>query len=294
MKNQKLMRSRYNFCSYKIAMVKSKKLLIPFVFVLFIITPFFGWAQDDDWGNVYDVPRLNRPKVEFPLMIFPSTFVVNNFSKNMKSDLSNAYGAEFSFSIFPSNWQPLALDFRGGMSRIESNSEKHFYILEERSVKFQSNFNHALVGLKYVNIESRNLAKFNLSFYAGYGFMRGRTRIDDPDDEGALYNQIFLKDRTFMYGSELTLEFNLSKDRKNVNYRGQGVFLQLSAGVYRGGDISYVNVQNLIDEAAYFDDFLNNEYVKAFDDGLDVKRFTPVFTTPLRFTNTKISLVNRF
>jgi arginine decarboxylase len=38
----------------------------------------------------------------------------------------------------------------------------------------------------------------------------------------------------------------------------------------------------------------NNEYVKAFDDGLDIKRFTQVFTTPLRFTNTKISLVNRF
>jgi len=294
MKNLDRLGYRYNFCNNIKAMVISKKFLNPICFILFISTPFFGWAQDDDWGNVYDYPKLNRPKVEFPLMIFPSTFVVNNFSKNMKGNLSNAYGAEFSFSIFPSSWQPIALDFRGGMSSIERNSEKHVYILEERSVKFQSNFNHALLGLKYVNIESRNWAKFNLGFYAGYGFMRGRTRIDDPDDEGAIYNVAFLKDRTFMYGSELTLEFNLNKDRKNVNYKGQGVFLQLSAGIYRGGDISYVNVQNLIDEDAYFDDFFNNEYVKAFDDGLDIKRFTQVFTTPLRFTNTKISLVNRF
>lgn len=211
----------------------------------------------------------------------------------MPGNIGQGIGTELSLSVFLSSWQPLALEFKGGLSRFSTNGEKLLYAAEDRNVIFQSNFNHALFGLKYVNIQSRNFAKFNVGFYGGYGFMRGRTRINNPESDNALLNDLFHKDRTFIYGSEITLEFNLNKSRKNRQYKGQGVFLQFIGGFYTGSDVTYVNVDNLIDEQAYFDDFLNNPYLKVFDDALDEKRFTKLHTAPLRFTTLKLSLVHR-
>lgn len=282
--------ARNLFTTFNMNKLSNRKFFLPLFFVYLLLGNFNSLAQDQN----YEYVKLDRPKLEMPLLLFPTTFMVNNFSSNMPGELVQGIGGEFSLSIFPSSWQPLALEFKGGLSRYNTNNETLFYAASDRNVIFQNNFNHALLGIKYVNIQSRNFAKLNLGFYGGYGYMRGRTKINNPESDNALLNDLFHTDNTFIYGSEITLEFNLNKSRKNLSYKGQGVFLQFIAGAYRGGEISYVNTRNLIDEQAYFDDFGNNVYSKAFDNALDQKRFTILHTAPLRFTTFKISMVNRF
>jgi hypothetical protein len=200
-----------------------------------------------------------KPILEIPIFFLPMNVLSFDIpNRKVMPHMGNNISIGGSYVAFPFKNLPVGIELRGSLGGYAWGKENMQFTFDstnitELEVQYKSNMNKAMLGLKFVDVESGSIIKPYASVFAGYAFMRSRIYIPDPQDETdcePLENKLVHKFNGFVYGAEAGIEFNLNKKlRKNPQYKGAGIFLYTSVGLLRShGNLEYINVKHRVDE----------------------------------------------
>ena len=174
------------------------------------------------------IPFLNQAQTNWQV----GAYLASDFpNKSIMPKMSPATGLGLQLGYQPIDNIPVSLEIKSNFGIYASKTmEQTFYFDDFSStrtnVTYSSNFNQVKLGAKYQIGNDFKQVRVFVTPQIGYGFMRSKIRIDDPQDEDdckPLVKETTQRSSGLTYGAELGVEVDMNKifrriDRENMHY----------------------------------------------------------------------------
>lgn len=262
-----------------------------FMYIFIAFLPFFVEGQTVRIGSY--IP------VDFPIrQEMPKAGVVGGLGAN--------------FTLQPFKRIPFAIEAKGNLGTYSNMTLQQTYQFTDGSqtttdVQYASNFHKILLGARFSTGNEASAFRVYATPQIGYGFMRSKIRISDPedvDDCKPLEKRITQNFQGAIYGGEIGIDMEFgrlfSSNSSNRHHR-------LNASVtfiHSFKDFEYVNIKHMHDEThgvameesnlSEEERALNATFINVSSNNLHEHKIAELYKTPLSYIGFQIGYVYNF
>ncbi len=234
-------------------------------------------------------------------------------SEMPKASVAGGFGLSAYFA--PESRLPVALELKGNLGTYSNRTLQQTYEFMDGSqtrtnVTYSSNFHKVMLGSRFSTRYAMDGMELYLTPQIGFGSMRSRIYIADPQDEDdckPLENTIVQRDNGFLYGLEAGLDIQMNKVISGTKIKdNHRMFFSVNyLSSFKSFD--YINIRYMEDEVHGMTSNppanggvdsegrdINTQFVNLGSNNLHDHKIAELYTSPLKYIGVQFGYVYRF
>ena len=227
---------------------------------------------------------------------------------------STAGGLGLSAYFAPESRLPVAFELKGNVGTYSNRTLQQTYEFMDGSqtrtdVTYSSNFHKVMLGSRFYTRYAIDGMEIYLTPQIGFGSMRSRIYIADPQDEDdckPLENTIAQRDNGFIYGLEAGLDLQLNKLLRKAKIEDNHRIFFSANYLSSFQTFDYINIRYMENEVHGMAHNMptdgldeqgrdiNTQFVNLGSNNLHEHKIAELYTSPLKYIGIQVGYVYRF